>query len=84
MIILNIPEMKLIDVSSLISYHGRFFSLKKRVGHIKVLHISDVACTELTFITSYYICSWLLTTFKLMVLIKSGILLKNHFTCKLS
>ena len=36
------------------------FSLKKTVGHIKVLYISDGFSTKLTFNTSYYICSWLL------------------------
>ena len=39
------------------------FSLKTMLGHIKVLYVYDVCCVELTFITSYYICSWLLIVF---------------------
>ena len=39
------------------------FSLKTMLGHIKVLYVYDVCCAELTFITSYYICSWLLIVF---------------------
>ena len=50
------------------------FFIEKSIS--KVLYIS-----ELTFITSYYLYSWLLIIFKLMMLIKSGILLKNHVSC---
>ena len=41
------------------------FSLKKTARHIKVLYISDGSCTELTFASSYYICSWLSIHFQI-------------------
>ena len=61
------------------------FFIKKKVGHIKVLYISQGCCTELEI---YYFILYLFLAigcfaFKLMMLVKSGIFLKNHISCKL-
>ena len=63
MIILIIPEMNIIVSLPCLQFNSTsysFLSLEKIVRHIKLLYISVGWCRELTFITSYYICSWLL------------------------